>query len=77
MQDIALTAFFVIQHELYGNPGPGWPVGMWWLSPVSDQVPGVIFGIGHRLVGDLTGQKKGSKIGLWVFRFVLDPVLNM
>ena len=77
MQDIAFSTFFVIQHELHGNAGPARPVRMRRLSPVSDQVSGVVFIIGHGLTSGLTGQKKSGKIGLWVFRFVLNPVLDM
>jgi len=43
MEDTILSAFFVIYHKLYGNPGIIWPLRMGWILAVTKYVPGIIF----------------------------------
>ena len=49
MQDIVLSALFIIKHKLNCNAGTTGPSGMGYIWPIAHQVSGVSFSVGNWL----------------------------
>ncbi len=45
MQDATLTALFIIQYELQGQPCATRPVGAWRVGSVAAQIAGIVPGV--------------------------------